>query len=228
MDFPKDRRTLLLLGGGVAALAAGVGIAVLLMSPHRGETSAAPPASQAGLVIDATSSGDDNRMDPARPLRCFVAGQLVGELTLADCANRNGVATGALDVGVDETGALAAADQGGVLLTPLPPATETSAPPASAPAVGPETAPQAATAPAGACWRYADGQWRRLPVDQTLNACIQTLFAGRCERPGGATYGRWLQLTLRLVPGRVELSNDNHSFRPVAEQGPGCAIPPLG
>jgi hypothetical protein len=78
----------------------------------------------------------------------------------------------------------------------------------------------------GVGWRYGGGQWRKLG-EQTLNACVQTLFAGRCERTGGASYGRWMQLTLRLVPGRVELSQDNHSFRSVAEQGPGCAIAPL-
>ena len=38
-----------------------------------------------------------------------MAGQFVGEFTLAECARRNGVATDALDVGIDETGALAAA-----------------------------------------------------------------------------------------------------------------------
>ena len=40
-----------------------------------------------------------------------MGGSFVGEITLAECAKKNGVATGALDVGVDETGALAAADQ---------------------------------------------------------------------------------------------------------------------
>jgi hypothetical protein len=62
----------------------------------------------------------------------------------------------------------------------------------------------------------------------TLNACVQALFAGRCEKPGAATYGRWMQQTLRLVPGRVEVSADNRSFRPLTEQGAGCAIPPIG
>jgi hypothetical protein len=177
-------------------------------------------------VIDSAASPDDGKMDPARPLRCFVSGQFVGELTLAECAQRNGVATGALDVGVDETGALAAADQAGALLTPLPPPADLAGLAPVAPAAEP-SAPQAAGAPAGSCWRYAEGQWRKLPADQTLNACVQALFGGRCERQGGATYGRWMQLTLRLVPGRVELSSDNHSFRTVAEQGAGCAIPPL-
>jgi len=146
-------------------------------------------------------------------------------VTLADCAKRNGVATGALDVGVDEAGNLAAADQAGTMLTPLPPVETSPAPASAAPPA--EAGPVAAAGPAGACWRYA-GEWRKLPGDLTLNGCVQALFAGRCERPGGATYGRWMQQTLRLAPGKVEVSGDNRSFRPLAEQGAGCAIPPIG
>jgi hypothetical protein len=86
------------------------------------------------------------KLDPARPLRCFVSGQFVGEITLAECARKNGVATGALDVGVDETGALAAADEAGALLTPLPPPEPVSTPPA-----GPRRSwPRAPSTPAGA------------------------------------------------------------------------------
>ena len=161
-------------------------------------------------------------MDPAKPLRCFVAGRFVGELTLADCAKQNGVATDALDVGLDETGALAAADQAGAVLTPLPPPAET---PSSQTDAGP---PLPVNAPVGVCQRYEQGKWTKLPGDLSLNACVQSLFAGRCERPGGATYGRWMQQTLRLVPGRVEVSADNHSFRTLADQGAGCAITPVG
>jgi hypothetical protein len=206
---------------------AGAAIAWMLLSSGQGER-AAPPASQGGLVID--SSAMDERLDPARPLRCFVAGQFVGELTLAQCAERNGVATGALDVGVDETGALAAAEQAGTVLTPLPPAGDTApaeveAPPPEIQATTPKAQPAASAA---ACWRYADNQWRKLPGDMSLGACVQTLFAGRCERPGGATYGRWSQQTLRLMPGRVEVSGDNRSFRPLVEQGANCSFPSMG
>ncbi len=167
-------------------------------------------------------------MDPAKPLRCFVAGQFVGELTLADCAKRNGVATDALDVGLDETGALAAADQAGAVLTPLPPPETDGAKPEGAGDLVPPTRPLPVNAPVGGCLRYDQGKWARLPGDISLNACVQALFAGRCERPGGATYGRWMQQTLRLVPGRVEVSADNHSFRTLADQGAGCAITPVG
>lgn len=226
----SDRRILFALVGGALALLAGLGIALGLMGRDEDAPEAPPPASQGGLVVETAE--DDGRLDPARPLRCFVAGQFVGEITLAECAERNGVATGALDVGVDETGALAAADQAGTVLTPLPPpqaATPAVAAPAPAPAQ-PTPAPQAqaAAGPVGACWRYSGAEWRQLPGETTLDGCVQALFAGRCERPGGAAYGRWMQQTLRLVPGKVEISADNRRFRTLVDQGPGCAIPAVG
>jgi hypothetical protein len=226
MDFLNDRRTVLVvLAGAAVALLAGLAIAWSLVASHRGEPTAPPPASRAGLVIDSAGPGDA-RLDPAKPLRCFVAGQFAGELTLADCAKRNGVATDALDVGLDQTGALAAADQAGAMITPLPPVArkpEEEAPAAEAPPTG--ALPQVVSGPPDACWRYAAGQWRRLPAEMSLGACAQTLFAGRCERAGEAAYGRWAQQTLRLVTGRVEISADNRSFRALMDQ-PGC--PPAG
>jgi len=218
----------LLVAGGLVALLLGIAVGWALMSAGNGERAAPPPASRGGLVID--SSAVDERLDPAAPLRCFVAGQFVGELTLAQCAQRNGVATDALDVGMDESGALSAADQAGTVLTPLPPA---EAVPGSIepepPVVEATPAPKAQPAAAqSACWRYAEGQWRKLPNEMSLGACVQTLFAGRCEGPGGATYGRWSQQTLRLVPGRVEVSGDNRSFRPLATQNANCTLPNLG
>ena len=226
MEFLKDRRTLLALVGGALALLAGLIIANVMVNKGKDEKPSAPPASKGGLVVE-TGTPDDGRLDPAKPLRCFVAGQYAGEMTLADCAKRNGVATGALDVGVDEAGNLAAADQAGTMLTPLPPQPEAVTPLNPAPTT-PVQAPTATNAPAGGCWRYVDGGWRKLPNDLTLNACVQTLFAGRCERPGGATYGRWMQQTLRLVPGKVEVSGDNRSFRPLAEQAQNCSISTIG
>src|ERR1700727_1121538 len=94
MEFLKDR---LVIAG------------VILSRPHR--PTEAPPAAQGGLVV-VSGRDDDAKLDPKRPLRCFVGGQFVGELPLAVCAQRNGVATGALDVGLDQSGALAAATNG--------------------------------------------------------------------------------------------------------------------
>ncbi len=229
MDFLKDRR-IILAGGGALALLAGLGIAVALMTGHDKKPDEAPPASRAGLIVE-TGRDDDSKLDPARPLRCFVGGTFVGEITLAECAKKNGVATGALDVGVDETGALAAADQAGTVLTPLPPTPTVSAPAATTPSnpSAPATpASASANAPLGACWRYAGNEWRRLPGEITLNACAQQLFNGRCERTGGATYGRWGEETLRLVPGRIEISSDNRSFHTAFDQGPNCSVPNAG
>jgi hypothetical protein len=109
MEFFKDRRIVLAVGAGVALLL-GILIAVTVMRGSRAPAEP-PPASQGGLVVE-TGRDDDTKLDPTRPIRCFVAGQFAGEITLTECAQRNGVATGALDVGVDETGALAAADSG--------------------------------------------------------------------------------------------------------------------
>lgn len=220
MDFEGVRRTGVVLGGGaVVALAAGGLIAWGLMAGHRNEPRPPPPASKGGLVIDP------NRPEPkpvaaAKTLRCFVSGQFVGEFTLADCALRNGVATDKLDVGVDRTGALAAAQSGGSVVSPLPPPAQpvrrlVQRPPQAAPGTG----------PLGACWRYAEGSWRKLPYDMALNLCARTLFDGRCEKPGQALYGRWGQQTIRLVPGRVEISSDNRSFHELMDQGQGCSLP---
>jgi len=212
---PRVRFALL---GALAALAAGGLIAFAINFAHRGERPSQPPASQGGLVIDAAGAGL-GRIDPARPLRCFVAGKPAGEMSLADCAKRNGVATGALDVGLDASGALAAEPTAQAKVTPLaPPPQVVQAVPT--PAQGP--------APLAACWRYADSRWRQLPSETTLGGCVQALFSGRCEAAGAASYGRWGQQTLRLAPGKVEISADNRSFRTLVDQGPGCGFPTLG
>lgn len=223
MEFFKDRRVVLALGAGIAVL-----LAILFaMTIMRGNKAPAepPPASQGGLVVE-TGRDDDAKLDPARPIRCFVAGQFAGELTLAECAKRNGVATGALDVGVDETGALAAADSAGTILAPLPPKpSETPAPAPTPTTAASEPAPVQASGPT--CWRYAGGSWSQVG-SMDLNSCVQTLFAGQCEKRGGATYGRWGEQTLRLVRDKVEISQDNRRFRTLVEQGANCSIPPVG
>ncbi len=215
-DQPQAERWVVLSIGGLVALAAGIGIAVIFMDG--GDKAAPPPpASQGGLVVQ-TARPDQEKLDPSRPLRCFVDGQFVGEVTLAECARKNGVATGSLDVGLDETGALAAAEQAGTVLTPLPPQ------PKPAPVAAPPPVEAAAPVPLATCWRYGRDGWRELG-EMGRGACVKTLFAGRCESRGDALYGRWGEQTLRLITGRVEVSNDNSRFRTLAEQGPGCSLP---
>jgi len=231
LEFFKNQRAVVGLGT-VLAIALGAGLAVVVKSGVKPKVPT--PALHTGLVVEVGRE-DDGKLDPARPLRCFVGGAFVGEITLSECARKNGLDTGALDVGVDETGALAAADQAGTVLTPLPPG-PTPEDPVAAPAPAVIPAPSATPAPAitpasgplAACWRDQGGEWRRLPAEMGLNVCVQALFAGHCERPSGATYGRWGDQTLRLLPGHVEASADNRTFHTLAEQPASCAIPPIG
>jgi hypothetical protein len=223
MGFLKDRRVVALGGAGLA-LVAGLVIAWVLLSRSHAPTEA-PPASQGGLVV-VSGRDDDAKLDPQRPLRCFVGGQFVGELPLAVCAQRNGVATGALDVGLDQAGALAASNGINADITPLPPqATPQQSPKAAE--IPPDQAGSAAAeaegaGQSGACWRYGAGGWRKLPAPATLIACIQTLYAGRCPTGDDAFYGRWSDQTLRLMSGQVEISDDNRDFRSLIDPWPGC------
>lgn len=210
--FDANDRTALVVAGGAVALVAGLGVAFLIMSHDHG-SSKPPPASQGGLIVE-TARPKDEKLDLNRPLRCFVNGQMVGELTLAECAKRNGVVTGSLDVGLDETGALAATQNAGTVLTPLPP--QPAQPVAAAPADAPVTT--------DTCWSHSPGGWRPLG-EVSRTACVQMVFAGQCEGMGQAIYARWGEQTLRLVTGRVEISGDNRRFQLLAPQGPNCSIP---
>ncbi|HEY5107360.1 MAG TPA: hypothetical protein VII73_11415 [Caulobacteraceae bacterium] len=229
MNILKDRRFVIAVGAALA-LAAGLAVAALMVARAAGP-SAPPPASQAGLVVQ-TGRDDDVKLDPGRPLRCFVGGQFAGELALGECARRNGVATGALDVGLDPSGALAASSGVSSDITPLPPQAVTSL---VSPAASPDAVaqapfstpglPNAAHPPAG-CLAYGPGGWVKVSAGGSLGACVQALYAGRCERPGAAAYGRWADRTLRLTAGRVEISSDNRNFHTLVEQGPDCDLPP--
>jgi hypothetical protein len=226
MEPWKDRRIVTVVGVCVALL---LGLLIVLHLSHTKKSDQPPPADQAGMVI-RQGRPDDAKLDPKRQLGCFVAGQYIGQATWADCAKKNGVATGDLDVGIDAQGGLAgAAPNTGTALTPLPPADAPAAPVPAAQIPAPQpsaTQPLQSTpvASAGsACWRFSDRTWYRM-ADMSRAACVQTLFAGRCEKPGSATYGRWGDQTLRLVPGKVEASDDNHNFHTVAEQQPNCSF----
>ena len=224
MGLFSDRR-IILAGGGAAALLLGLGAALILVS-RAPKPSGPPPASKAGLVVEQGS--DDSPVDLGRPLRCFVGGRMVGEMTLADCAKKNGVATKALDLGVDATGGLAAASDTGPVVQPLTPQQAQQVPTQGPPVAPPGVAPVASTAgaPTAPCWRR-DADWRRLPTDLTLNACVQALYAGRCVKPGETAYGRWGEETLRLFQRRIEASADNRTFRPLVDQGANCATPSI-
>jgi len=229
MGLLKDRRAIA-VGGAALALAAGLLLAWFVLKRSHAP-SEPPPASQAGLVV-VSGRDDDAKLDPKRPLRCFVGGRFVGELPLADCAQRNGVATGALDVGLDQAGALAATNGASNAITPLaadepPPAPVVTQPPPQqgepAPAASP-TGPVAAGA--AACWRWGPMGWRELQPSLALPVCVQTLFEGRCPGPEQIFYGRWGDQTLRLTGGRVEISSDNRAFSSFIDPWPPCASAP--
>ena len=219
-------------GGGGVALLAGLLIAWAILA-HSHKPTEPPPASQGGLVI-VSGRDDDAKLDPKRPLRCFVGGQFVGELPLAVCAQRNGVATGSLDVGLDPAGALAATNGAGADLTPLAPqqppqSLPVTEPPAAANATQPAAPSSEAppsTASAQACWRFDSGGWKRLPSPLNLEACVAALYGSQCPGPNEAYYGRWDDQTVRLMGGRVEISPDNHTFRSLVDPWPPCASAP--
>jgi hypothetical protein len=222
--MPKDNRILIAIGAAVAVLAAVV--IALVLSGGRDRNPEPPPAAQGGLTVDVA---DAPELNTTRELRCFVDGQLIGMATLGDCARRNGLATDALDVGIDETGALAAAPTASFAPPPsLPPAELTEAEPEPLPVEPGDPAPPVVQAAAGSsCLRHTGSDWRSLSSNMSLNACVQALYSGTCVRPGEALYGRWGDTTLRLVPRRVEQSNDNTRFRTLAEQDRSCQFPGL-
>ncbi|TAJ66957.1 hypothetical protein [Brevundimonas sp.] len=220
--MPQDNRLLIAIGAGLAVVAAVV--IALIFSGGRDRSPEPPPAAQGGLTVDVA---DAPELNTTRELRCFVDGQFVGMATLTDCARRNGLATDALDVGIDETGALAAAPTAAFAPPPSAPPvelTEAEQPSLTAPQ---PVEPSAQPASGAACLRHTGSDWRSLSSNMSLNACVQALYAGTCVRPGEALYGRWGDVTLRLVPRRVEQSSDNTRFRTLAEQDRSCQFPGL-
>lgn len=221
MATPPDNRALL-LAGGAAALILAVGLA-LWFGRSSGGPIAEPPASKGGLTVDVA---DAPSLESTRELRCFVAGRFVGMATLAQCAERNGLATDALDVGIDETGALAAAPTASLAPPPVEPVEMADVDPL--PDLPPATDAGQPVAPAGeSCLRHVNGDWRAVSASMSLSACVQALYSGTCVRPGDALYGRWGNTTLRLVPGRVERSENNADFRTLVEQDRRCNLGPV-
>ena len=223
---PNDNRMILIIGGVLAVIAAVV--VAILFGVGRDNPDEAPPASRGGLTV---AVADAPGLEPTRALRCFVDGQFVGMATLTECAERNGLATDALDVGLDESGNLAAAPTAAFAPPPEEPEIDLAEletlPEPMAPTE--PSRPQAASGSGAACLRHVGGgEWRALSSNMGRDACVQALYAGTCVRPGDAQYGRWGDLTLRLVPRRVEQSNDNNRFRVLAEQDRDCQFPRVG
>jgi len=221
--MPQDNRLLIAIGAGLAVVAAVV-IALIIISSGRDRTSAPPPAAQGGLTV---AVADAPELNTTRELRCFVDGQYIGMATLTDCARRNGLATDALDVGIDETGALAAAPTAAFAPPPRAPPVELTEVAKPAHTESQPVAPSVQPASGSSCLRHTGSDWRTLSSNMGLNACVQALYAGTCVRPGEALYGRWGDTTLRLVPRRVEQSSDNSRFWTLAEQDRSCQFPGL-
>ena len=217
------------LGTTLAAAA----LLLALAACHRNAATSTPPGQ--ALKVEM---GKSAKLDPDAALRCFVHGQFVGMQTPGACAGKNGVAPGALDVGLDQSGALAA----GAGDTPLQPLANATAGDdagdgnriADADAAPDDAAPAQAAGDDGGggigqvadCLRFGRAGWRDAGRAVTLNACVHAVFDGRCVGPGEAVFGRWGEETLRLIPGRVGISSDNRDFRPLAPQdAQDCSIP---
>lgn len=220
----NDNRIIIAVGAGLAILVAVV-LALVFSGGNRSAPSA--PAPEPGdLTVDLAEAPS---LEPTRELRCYVNGQFVGMATLAVCAERNGVATDALDVGLDETGALVAAPTASLAPPPAQPPIELTEvdPPMPDQVDQPTAQPAPQPASGSPCLRHGGGEWRTVSAGTSLNACVQQLYAGTCVRPGEAIYGRWGEVTLRLVPRRVEQSNDNNRFRALYDQDRQCQFPGL-
>jgi len=219
----RDQKRWIAIGVG-AAVAIGVGIVLAMGVSHGHKNDEKMNDQPTGLTFTVADPAPS--LDVKKPLRCYVNGAYVGDITLADCAKKNGVAAQQLDVGIDDNGNQVAAPTGSLVPVPGAPASGDVAQPAD-PAQGAEIVPPTAMAsgPTAACLRFSSNSWNKLSDNVTLGQCAILLFDTRCVSPGQAAYGRWGSKTLRLVPRRVEQSDDNATFRPLVDQGQGCSVP---
>ncbi len=233
----------LAISAGVLAVVVVAGLLFLFgpfgRSERAGPAEAPSASGNAGSLSVGVSNAPPDQFAADRPLRCFVDGRFTGLQTLAECARLNGVNAAALDVGVDDTGALAAATD--TVLAPAPvemvedietaqveAAQDVS--PALPPLERPAPPPPQRVVATGPCWRDGGGGgWERVGDDLTLADCTRVLFDGQCVvQPGSALYGRWSEETLRLVPGRVEAGGSGGRFRTLSRQPPGsCSVGPM-
>ena len=103
---PRRRAGLIAAVALGAVVIAGLGVLVKNTSGLRGGTVAAYPApsspASGELKVQADTSVAATKLKGPQPLPCFVAGRPAGAMTLDACARRNGVASGKLDVGIDQ------------------------------------------------------------------------------------------------------------------------------
>jgi hypothetical protein len=223
-----DQKRVLWLGAGaLLAIVIAIGLAMMMSSGHKEDKRMNDQPTGLQFNVSETSAS----MDSKKPLRCYVNGAEVGDMTLEECAQKNGVAAQKLDVGLDDNGNMTAAPTGSLAPVPTAPTSAAAnakpladANPADNGEVVPDTKPIAA-GPAAACLRFNGGEWNKLSDGLTLGQCVQLLYDGRCVSPGSAQYGRWGEKTLRLVPHRVEQSDDNSNFRTLVDQSQGCQVP---
>lgn len=217
----NDKKNWVVIGIGAAAvIAIALFLALWMSKGHKAD----PKMNDQPTGMTFNVNDPTPQLDTKKPLRCYVNGTFVGDLTLTECAKKNGVAAQALDVGLDDNGNAIAAPTGS--LTPVPGAPVAGTAEGQAPADSPEVvpSPQAASGPTATCLRYSGNEWAKVQDGLTLSQCANLLYDGRCVSPGSAQYGRWGDKTLRLVPRRVEISDDNVTFRTLVEQGQGCSV----
>ncbi len=198
----SDRRIVIAVGVGTALLLA-ILLGVFLTGRQARSGVTAETKQELQLQVDKI----DNKVAPkTQQVRCFVNGQLVGMTTLAECGQKNGTASQVLDVGLD-----------------APPPAAVAPPPPNAPPSAPQSNPGAVAE----CLRYGAEGWKGYGSNLSMSSCVRVLFQGQCAHPGEAFYGRWGAQSLRLIPGRVEVSDDNRRFRSLVEQEADCSIPAM-
>ena len=222
-DVDKKRMTIM-IGGGVFALV----LAILLAMVLSANTKKSPRMNTNPTGLQVTV-GEAPSVNMQKNLRCFVNGEFVGQYSLAECAKKNGVAAQALEVGLDENNQPTAAPTASLAPPPAKPIKAALGAEENLDGDGEpkEIVPRVSggSGPVAACLRYLGGEWHQLSGGITQGQCAALLYDTRCERPGSASYGRWGEKTLRLIPGRVEVSDDNKNFRTYVEQGQGCTVP---
>ena len=221
MNALQDRRVIAALGGVIVLLLALL-IGVFVLRSHRKDEAPFRPPPAA-----CRSSRDRRTTAPAPASRCAAswAASSSAWRRWATARRRTEVASQALDVGLDPATGAVTNPSGSLAPPPAAPAAPVASSAPSQEADADEGGSQQPAVPAGECLRYNGDGWRAAGTGVTVGQCVRTLYEGRCARPGEAVYGRWGQQTLRLIPGRVEMSGDNRNFHPLMQQGADCSLP---